>query len=275
MDPSGVGISAPLLQVLNAYPQGNDPTQGDGLNSIGYRFPYTIDRKYDTYVARIDWNVTPSGKHTLFWRGNLQNDREPTPPAFPGQPPQTTTLTNSKGFAVGYTWLITSNLVNNARYGSTRQGIDDAGASNEPIIYFSEVAQPVSTQRSTDVIIPVQNVVDDVSWTKHNHNFAFGGNIRFIDDQRVSNAQSYPDGQMNQGWLTRSSTIANSHGPFDPQVYGYPAADFANYGNEYNDAILNLIGAITEGGCSLQLPEDGRYASRGCSAKARLPMERI
>ena len=109
------------------------------------------------------------------------------------------------------------------------------------------MAQPVSTQRSTDVIIPVQNLVDDVSWTKQNHNFAFGGNIRFIDDQRVSNAQSYPDGQMNQGWLTRSSTIANSHGPFDPQVYGYPAVDFANYGNEYNDAILNLIGAITEG----------------------------
>ena len=65
------------------YPQGNDSTQGDGLNSIGYRFPYTIARKYDTYIARIDWNVTSNGKHTLFWRGNLQNDREPTPPAFP------------------------------------------------------------------------------------------------------------------------------------------------------------------------------------------------
>ena len=267
MDPSGIGISAPLLQVLNAYPVGNDPTQGDGLNSIGYRFPYTIARKYDTYIARLDWNVTPSGKHTLFWRGNLQNDREPTPPAFPGQPPQQTTLTNSKGFAVGYTWLITSNLVNNARYGLTRQGVDDAGASNEPIIYFSEVAQPVSTQRSTDVIIPVQNLVDDVSWTKHDHNFAFGGNIRFIDDQRVSNAQSFPDGQMNQGWLTRSSTIANSHGPFDPQVYGYPAVDFANYGNEYNDAILNLIGAITEGDAVYNYQKTGATLPVGAPLK--------
>jgi hypothetical protein len=52
---------------------------------------------------------------------------------------------------------------------------------------------------------------------------------------------------MNQGWLTRSSTIANSHGPFDPQIYAYPAVDFANYGNEYNDALMNLIGTITEG----------------------------
>ncbi|HEY5214354.1 MAG TPA: hypothetical protein VIJ38_15165 [Acidobacteriaceae bacterium] len=56
MDPQGIGNEAALLQVLNNYPQGNDPTQGDGLNSIGYRFPYTIHRKYDTYIGRIDWN---------------------------------------------------------------------------------------------------------------------------------------------------------------------------------------------------------------------------
>ncbi|MGC2163112.1 MAG: carboxypeptidase-like regulatory domain-containing protein [Silvibacterium sp.] len=267
MDPQGIGNSTALLQVLNAYPQGNDPTQGDGLNSIGYRFPYTIARKYDTYIGRIDWSAASNGKHTLFWRGNLQNDREPTPPAFPGQPPQSTTLTDSKGFAAGYTYLITSNLVNDLRYGLTRQGVDDAGASNAPIIYFSEVYQPVSTQRSTAVIIPVQNLVDDVSWTKNNHNFAFGTNIRFVDDQRVSNAQSFPDGQMNQGWLTRSSTIANSNGPFDPEVYGYPAVDFANYGNEYNDALMNLVGTITEGDAVYNYDKSGSTLAIGAPLK--------
>jgi hypothetical protein len=267
MDPQGIGNNAALLQVLNAYPQGNDPTQGDGLNSIGYRFPYTIHRKYDTYIGRIDWNVTSDGRHSLFWRGNLQNDNEPSPPVFPGQPPQATVLTNSKGFAVGYTFLVTNNLVNDVRYGLTRQGVDDAGASNQPIIYFSEVYQPVSTQRSTSFIIPVQNLVDNVSWTKHNHNFAFGGNIRFIDDQRISNAQSFPDGQMNQGWLTRSSTIANSQGPFDPEVYGYPAVDFANYGNEYNTALMNLVGTITEGDAVYNYNKDGSTLAIGAPLK--------
>ena len=267
MDPHGIGNSAALLQVLNAYPVGNDSTQGDGLNNIGYRFPYTIARKYDTYIGRLDWNVTSNGKHTLFWRGNLQNDREPTAPAFPGQPPQTVALTNSKGFAVGYTFLITSNLVNDVRYGLTRQGADTAGASNAPIIYFSEVAQPVSTSRSTAFIIPVQNLTDNLSWTKHDHNFAFGGNVRFIDDQRTGNAQSYPDGQMNQGWLTRSSTIANSNGPFDPQVYGYPAVDFANYGNEYNDALLNVVGAITEGDAVYNYTKSGSTLAIGAPLK--------
>jgi len=267
MDPQGIGNSVPLLQVLNAYPQGNDPTQGDGLNSIGYRFPYTIARTYDTYIGRIDWNVTSDGKHSLFWRGNLQDDNEPTAPAFPGQVPQTITLTNSKGFAAGYTYLITNNLVNDLRYGLTRQGVDQAGANDAPIIYFAEVAQPVSTQRSTSVIIPVQNLVDDVSWTKSNHNFAFGTNIRFVDDQRVSNAQSYPDGQMNQGWLTRSSTIANSNGPFDPPVYGFPAVDFANYGNEYNTALMNLVGTITEGDAVYNYDKSGNTLAVGAPLK--------
>jgi hypothetical protein len=267
MDPQGIGNDAPLLQLLSSYPQGNDPTQGDGLNSIGYRFPYTIHRKYDTYIARIDWNASASGKHSLFWRGNLQNDSEPTPPAFPGQPPQTTVLTNNKGFAAGYTWLASSTIVNDLRYGLTREGVDTAGAATEPIIYFSEVAQPTSTDYSTSFIIPVQNVVDNVSWTKHDHNLAFGTDLRFIDDRRVSNAQSFPDAQMNQGWLTRSSTIANSNGPFDPEVYGYPAVDFANYGNEYNDAIMNLVGTLPEADAVYNYDKSGTALALGTPIK--------
>lgn len=247
MDPQNIGENAAMIQLFNSYPSPNDPTQGDGLNTEGYRFPYTLQRTYNTYIARLDWNIGNSGKHSLFWRGNLQNDNEPTAPAFPGQPPATTTLTNNKGFAAGYTAVLTNNLVNNFRYGLTRQGVDDAGISNQPHIYLAAVAEPQAFTRSTSYIIPVQNIVDDVSWTKHTHNFQFGVNLRLIDDRRVSNANSYPDGQMNQGWLSNGSTVANSGGPFDPPVYGYPTVDFSNYGNEYNSALLGITGIITEG----------------------------
>ena len=265
MDPQNIGNDAALLQILNAYPVGNDPTQGDGLNSIGYRFPYTIHRKYDTYIARLDYNL--SSKHNFFWRGNLQGDREPTPPAFPGQPPQTTVLTNNKGFAAGYTWLINNSMVNDLRYGLTRQGVESAGANSQPVIYFAEVAQPTSPEYSTSFIIPVHNLADNFSWTKHDHNFAFGTNIRFISDQRTSDAQSFPDGQMNQGWLTRSSTIAGSKGPFDPQEYGYPAVDFANYANEYNAALMNVVGTITEADAIYNYNKDGSAVPLGNSIK--------
>jgi len=266
MDPQSIGNDAALLDVLNKYPEGNDPTQCDGLNSTGYRFPYTVHRRFNTYIARIDWNR--SAKHNFFWRGNLQNDSEPTPPAFPGQSPQSTILTNSKGFAAGWTYILSNNMVNDLRYGLTRQGVENAGANSTPIIWFSEVAQPTSPNYSVSFTIPVHNVVDNLSWTKHAHSFAFGTDIRFIDDKRNSNAQSFPDAQMNQGWLSRSSTIANSHGPFDPQVYGFPAVDASNYGNEYNAALMNLVGTLPEA--------DARYnyQKSGTALKLGTPINR-
>ena len=266
MDPSNIGNDAALLDLLNKYPVGNDLTQGDGLNSIGYRFPSTVHRKYDTYIARLDWMMNT--KHSLFWRGNLQNDNEPSTPAFPGQPAQYSILTNSKGFAAGWTWLLSNNMVNDLRYGLTRQGVENAGANSQPIIWFAEVAQPTSPDYSTSFTIPVNNLVDNLSWTKHDHSLAFGLDIRFIDDRRVSNAQSFPDAQMNQGWLTRSSTIANSHGPFDPQVYGFPAVDVSNYGNEYNAALMNIVGTLPEA--------DARYnyQKSGTALKLGTPINR-
>jgi hypothetical protein len=267
MDPQGIGVNPNILSIYNAYPLPNDPTQGDGLNTEGYRFPYTLQRSYNTYISRFDWNVTRNGKHILFWRGNLQNDNEPTAPAFPGQPPSTSTLTNSKGLAIGYTAVLTTNLINNFRYGFTRQGIDDAGISNEAHVSLAAVSEPQAFTRSTSNIVPVQNIVDDLSWTKHNHNIQGGINIRLIDDRSVTNANSFPDGQMNQGWLSNGSTVANSGGAFDPPVYGFPAVDFSNYGNEYNAALLGLVGIVTEGDAIYNYDKQGNPLALGAPVK--------
>ena len=78
---------------------------------------------------------------------------------------------------------------------------------------------------------------------------------------------------MNQGWLTRSSTIANSNGPFDPPVYGYPAVDFANYGNEYNAALMNVVGTITEGDAVYNYDKSGATLAVGAPLETRLSLE--
>jgi hypothetical protein len=72
---------------------------------------------------------------------------------------------------------------------------------------------------------------------------------------------------MNQGWLTRSSTIANSHGPFDPQEYGFSPVDFSNYGNEYNDALMNIVGTITEGDAVYNYNKSGTTLPVGAPLK--------
>jgi hypothetical protein len=58
-DPRGVGASPLVLQYLNTlYPGGNDPASGDGLNTIGLRAPADTSEDSDTWVTRIDHNLT-------------------------------------------------------------------------------------------------------------------------------------------------------------------------------------------------------------------------
>ena len=126
IDPQHIGESQAVLQILQAYPVPNDNTVGDGLNTAGYRFNSSVPLKYDTYIARTDYQLDSAGKQTLFFRAQLQNDHYvPSTsttnglPQFPGQADSTITLQNAKGVAVGYTWVVTPALVNSLRYGFT------------------------------------------------------------------------------------------------------------------------------------------------------------
>ena len=244
MDPLGVGVNQAMLAMFQSYPAPNDPLSGDGLNTQGYRFSSTEKRSYNTYIARLDWNVSRS--HSLFWRGNLMGDREPGSPQFPGQPASSSSLTNSKGFALGYTAVIRPNLVNSFRWGLTRQAGSTSGISNQPGVGLQGLDQPVAFTRTSSFHIPVNDLVDDISWTKGNHSFQFGTNIRLIDDARLSTNNSFPGASINTGWLGPSSAVAGTGQPLDPPVYGYPAVG-GNYGYNYDSAIMDVVGIVTEG----------------------------
>jgi hypothetical protein len=244
MDPLGIGVNQAMLTMFQNYPVANDPLSGDGLNTQGYRFSSTEKRSYNTYIARLDWNVSRS--HTLFWRGNLMGDREPGSPQFPGQPASSSSLTNSKGFALGYTAVIRPTIVNSFRWGLTRQAGSSAGISSQPGVGLQGLDQPVAFSRSNSFHIPVNDLVDDIAWTKGNHSFQFGTNIRLIDDARLSTDNSFPGASINTGWLGPSSAIAGTGQPLDPPVYGYPAVG-GNYGYNYDSAIMDVVGIVTEG----------------------------
>jgi hypothetical protein len=124
LDPAGIGISQAGLALLNAMPAGNDSTGGDGLNTTGYRFNSPVASDQNTYIAKLDYKLDSVGKHSLFWRGNLQNDSANQAPQFPGLPPNSVTLANNKGFAAGWTGVLTPALVNTFRYVFTRVATD-------------------------------------------------------------------------------------------------------------------------------------------------------
>jgi hypothetical protein len=256
MDPLGIGEDPAVLSVLQGYPLPNDPTLGDGFNTSGFRFAANEKRRFNTYIARIDYNLTSDGRHTIFWRGNLQKDTLGGAPQFPGQAPATTTLDNSKGFATGYTAVLSPTQVNTFHWGFTRQSGALAGISQQPEVTFAGLDAPIAFTRSNIFHVPVHNFLDDYSWTKGSHTMQFGTDIRLLNNYRLNYANSFPSANINLGWLLNSG-IANRNVPFDPALAGLtPVSD--GFGRQYDNIVMTLVGMVTEGNAIYNYDKNGQ-----------------
>ena len=250
------GPSAVTMAYFNKFPSPNDLTVGDATliggkfvgNYAGFRFAAPVRARDNWYIARIDYKLTSSGKHTLFWRGSARDDLDVlTAELFPagftqGGVPQNTGFNPSKGFVIGYTAALRSNLVNNLRYGLTRQSVGITGNSNQPWNFIRGVSQGVNYANSFN--FPVHNLVDDLSWTKQKHTLSFGTNIRLVYSGSISQLASFSSGTMNASWLSTAG-IAQTGTPFDPTSAGFESVD-GSFANSYDFPVMGLIGMVSE-----------------------------
>ncbi len=125
--------------------------------------PRERSNQLNTYIFKLDYKMSADGNHSLFIRGNLQNDHESKPPQFPGLPPNDFLTNNSKGVAGGYTWIIRPNLINNFRYAYIRQGVGDSGINNQPFNRLRGLDDVVGLTPSILTNVPVNNIIDDMS----------------------------------------------------------------------------------------------------------------
>lgn len=204
IDPLGIGANQAGLKLMQSMPVGNDGTQGDGINTLGYRFNAPVASDQNTYIARFDYKIDSSGKHSLFARANLQNDSSNSTPQFPGLPPNSVSLANNKGLAAGMTSVLTTSLVNSFHYGFTRVGSQSTGVLTSPFEWFRGLDNPFGTSTGTTRIIPVHTIGDDLSWNHHAHDLRFGATVRLISNQSASFANSYSSSSSNPSWLTGS-----------------------------------------------------------------------
>lgn len=218
---------------------------GDGLNSAGFTFPGNDPVRYNTYVVKLDYKISADGRHSLFVRGNLQNDHEAKPPQFPGLPPNDIVTNNSKGIAGSYTYVINNNLVNNFRYAFIRQGLGDGGLNNQDFNRLRGLDDTVGITYTILTNVPVHNFVDDVSWTKGKHTIQFGTNWRLIHDNRQSNAQNISEGYANLYWMS-PSFISGTKGSLDPQIgANFPTVD-SSFGASYDFAAVQVTGLMSQ-----------------------------
>jgi hypothetical protein len=254
MDPLGAagGPDPASLAYFSGYPLPNDQTVGDNYNYSGYRFAAPASESDDWLVGRIDYKITANGTQQLFWRGSGANDHQNQDIFLPGlvagqtelpTGPEDTLLDRSKGFVLGYTAILRSNLVNNFHYGLTRQSINNIGDNDQAWIYVRGLDQGVTYNNS--FTLPVDDFVDDLSWTKGNHTLDFGADIRLIRSASSNQNQSFSYAYTNSEWLDTAGFAGSSSSPFNPANSGYPGVD-SSFDVNYDWPLIGMLGMVTE-----------------------------
>ena len=243
LDPLSLGPSSVMLAYFkqtygNLVP--NDPAVGDGVNYVGYLFRAPISLNDNAFIARLDYHITADGKHSLFWRGNLHNLFNPQAPFLPGTSPEQTLVDHSKGFALGYTVVLSGNKVNTLRWGFTRQSTGIIGDTNQTWNVFYGLDQGIFYSHNSQT--PVHSLQDDFSWTKGTHTLQFGANTGFARDPRLSYEHSFSVGKGATNWMSPTG-FANTGFYLDPAKGGFPEP---NSSPQYDYPILSLLGMVSD-----------------------------
>ena len=258
------GVSASALSTLmgaaNKY-VANDTTVGDGANTGGFRFNATTPTKDDTYITKLDFNLTK--RQTMFVRGNYQDDLVGGAPQFPDYPAPSTWY-HPKGFAIGHTWSISNNLTNVFVYGLTRLSVSTLGDSSANQVSFRNVFTPAPTRTSAR-LTPVHNIADDISWTHGNHVFQLGPNIRFITNSRNSFGSAYDFMQTNPSGYDVSGAVLTHAGLDASGALIFPnmlGSDEANLRN----ALTAVIGRFSGYTANFLYDASGKILPSGTSS---------
>jgi hypothetical protein len=203
---SAAGINPAALAALSAaaakYPN-NDLSNGDQINTGGFRFNAPTPIHLNAHTARFDCNLT--NKQSAFARVQVQDDHQTLPRWLPDTIAPSV-WEHNWGLAAGHTWTIGNNWVNNFRYGLTRQAFTNSGDSTGNDTDFRFVFQPNGEVHPLSQVIPVHNFTDDVSWIRGNHTIQFGGNVRLVSNLRTDSFAAFDFAETNPSFYNGAGT---------------------------------------------------------------------
>lgn len=280
------GLNPAALSVLAAaahrYPA-NDASVGDGLNTGGFRFNVKTPSSLNTYITRLDFNLTD--RQTLFVRGNYQwdhvtknnysaTDCSDAVQCFPDTEPLTI-WNHPFGVAAGHTWTISSTLVNRLTYGLTRSAFSDVGDTTLPggngnFTSFRFIYRPTGFRSTLFRTTPVHNFVEDLSWIKGNHTFQLGGNVRFITNNRTSFSGAFDEAIINPSWYDFSGAVLTRNVNESGSPSLFPSVRVRS---DLRDALAAVIGRYSQYSANLTYNPSGELAPAGTPTRRSFATE--
>ena len=226
--PEPPGPNPNALAYFASMPVANGTLEGDAYNTGSYSFSSPSPSRLNTTLIRLDYS--PNDHHRFFVHPQLQDDFTDSTVQFPGQPAQSVYQDNSKGIIGGDTWTIKPNLINDVRYGYIRQGYSNVGVGSGDYVDFRFMTTPTAETRNSTTNVPVNNIVDNITWTVGKHSIQAGGNWRLIHQNHGQDNTTFQGASTNPYWL-------GGNPPGNDSVPG-------SFGNSYEIAFANLVGTV-------------------------------
>ncbi len=277
LDPQHIGESASLQTFINsAYPHANDLAYSgaDGINTGGYRFNFPEPDYLYNYVARLDYNLTPSQR--VFVRGTIaREDAVQSANAFPGGTTTNPFTDRSYGYVASHIWQISANKVNQFYYGDTIQKYNFPSLLRAPgLDANTEYTLGGSTNTNTNLFgpyngyssqkrrVPIPEVRDDFNWQLGSHTIGFGGLFKFIktNSQLVNDFNIVTLGLGGEAFNLDPSvrpTAANGYGTAAIRTAGTTSSAV------YDEAFALALGRIGSVGSSYNYDNAGNQTPQG------------
>jgi hypothetical protein len=198
LDPAGIGPDQALLSFINSrYKPANDLTNGDGINTAGFRWNSPSHYGSNDYVTRIDYNL--NGKMKLFGRVSIvrrtQGDDAnfASSSLFPGDPVTHQIIDHSYAYVFGHTWTISNTKVNQFTFGETRgifgfpttfnpPGTTQYGTFMPSPSGIGQLSVPFYGGASQHRSVPIPVFRDDFNYVRGSHAIQIGATFKPIKD---------------------------------------------------------------------------------------------
>ena len=273
-DPRGLGINPLISEMWNKYmPEGNDPSQGDGLNTTGYTAPLALPNSSNFGVVRLDHSFGSKWQAFASYRiykeiadvnrqvdigGLVAGDVKGVPTAVASLPSQ------PRYIVLDLTGTLTPTLTNETNVSYTREWWYWNTASVFPQVPGTDAALTLGGTGNTGSLLPVNlnttgarerlwdggnyNLADNLSWLKGTHFIRAGGtfshaNVNFSRDDGQT-------GQIEPEYLIQQSAGLNIPAAYQPTVCSgsltsgcIPSNQLSNWNSLYSQA----LGIVDEG----------------------------
>ena len=182
-------------------PAANGTTLGDGLNTGSYSFSSPNPVDHNTTIGRIDYVPIRQPSH-LRPRQSAEGHNRLTRSSFPARARPTSSRTTARASppAIPGPSQLEPRQRRSLRLSSAR-ATAIAASARATMSTSASSPTPTAETRTTIVSVPVNNIVDNLSWTKGKHTLQFGGNWRLIHQNHSSDANSYNSATTNPYWL--------------------------------------------------------------------------